>query len=569
MKPEPPLPIPLRYLEGRDNRKTDVVVVVPVARCEWHLAIKLLKWMTMLGHGDYPLVVFCAPKLSGTEAEALVPASGGKATLARANFKDTGYYGGANRMFKGALDYCEQHHPGKMMLWIETDAVPMRSFWVEDILDEYRGCGQPFMGDIHLCAVNHMTGNGCWAPEWRTIAPSLAALPAPDPEWGWDTMCADDTFPRCHRAKTIQQVWRPQLPITLEWHDANIRVGTVLFHQVKDGSLIDVLCRMQGRSLIPDLKALEESSYAKGRQTPSPFEKRLSPQQKHIAGIPERPRNRIPIGDIKTEAMAGVAIMVVSYKKEIEFLKYCLKAIDKYASGFCEVVVCVPEQERGSFDWIRRARVVYFEEQPGKGMLSHMIMKCRADEICPTANAIVHLDSDTMLWQNCTPVDFTPNGKCVMVRERYADIKNPNRLLWQKNVERALGFKPEYETMVRQGNCYPRAVYGVMRSMVEKFTKQPFDQYVLSGQNQFPQSFCEFDTLGAVAIAHFRDQMDCRDYDKERDSRECGVPIGSWQYIYRRDRDVMVETWGHGGIGMYKSDIEAWLRGQVPAYFVK
>ncbi len=552
------LPVNLRHLEGTDNRLLDMVVVIPVARCEWHLAMKLLAWIDALP--DSPeIIVYCAPKLSEEERAALGKQASCLVVHAT-HFKDDGYFGGANNMIKGALDWCEANRPGKAMLWCETDCVPMRSGWFNEILDEYRGAGQPFQGDVHLCAINHMTGNAVYHPEWRRIAPSLAALPGPDPEWGWDSSCASDTLTRAHRARTIQQIWRPPLPITAEWAAKNIRPSTALFHQVKDGSLIDVLCKQRGLPLIPLPAQLEESTYSKGRQTPedSALVAKLSPQQRMIAGM-------------KSDALPSTGILIVSCLKDIDFLRYALKSIDKNASGFTEVVVAVEEGEAHHFRWIKRQRLhAYKPAHPQKGMLSHEVAKCRADEILPNCDAIVLMDSDCIFWRPSTPADFFVDGKLKLLRERYADLRNPLRKNWQKCVEKSLGFKPEYETMVAHCYAYWRENFVAMRKAVERHTGETFDAHVVSGRNEFQQEFAEMDSLGAIAIRDFRHRYHCIDYDFKTDARECGLPTtADGQYIYKRDRNPVVECWSHGGIARYKSDIEGWLAGRVPEYFVK
>ncbi len=331
---------------------------------------------------------------------------------------------------------------------------------------------------------------------------------------------------------------------------------------MKDGSLIDVLCKQQGIPLIPLPAQLEESTYAKGRKSAQiiPRARAMSPGARMIAGLPM---------DLAA-APGPVSILVVSYAKDIEFLRYLLKSIAQNASGFAETVVAVPEHERGMYNWVKKARVEYFHEVPGKGMLSHMAMKCRADELCPDADFIWHLDADCCVWAKVTPADLFKDGKPVLLRERYADLRNANRRVWQKNVEASVGFKPEYETMVRQGALHMREVYATTRAMVEKHTDMDFNDHVTAGPNTFPQCFAEFPLLGAVAILRFRDRYEMVDYDWERDAKECGLPKATnFQYLYKRGRDPICETWSHGGIASYKSDIEAWLSGRLPEYWVK
>lgn len=555
------LPVNLRYLEGTDNRALDLVVVIPVARCEWHLAMKLLKWIRALNTEMLNnCIVLGAPKLSDGEFALLREAAGGIADEHRLKFEDKGYFSGANKMFKAALDYCESKRPGKAMLWVEADCVPMRATWVDEILDEYRGCGQPVGADVHLCELNHATGNAIYHPNWRMLMPSLAELPGPDPEWGWDSQNADDTFTRCHRMKTIQQIWRPPLPITKEWAAANIRPETALFHQQKDGSLIDVLCARNNLPLIPLPQQLEPSTYAQGRkQTDSLESRRLrSPGARMVAGFP-----------MQAGAAPTTELLFVTFKRDMDFLRYSLKSVEKFASGFSGVTVVVPASERGLYGWIKKANVIYANEPADKGFLWHMAMKCMADDLCPNANAMVHMDADCMFWQPATPADFFVDGKPLIVRERYADLKNPNRRLWQKAVELAVGVKPEFETMVRHPSVHLRGVYAAARAAVEKHTKQPFMDYVLSCQGDFPQTFAELNLLGHIALTQFRDRYSPVDYSPERDNKECGVEDGQHQYLYRRSRDKIVEVWSRAGIARYKSDIEGWLRGQVPEYFLK
>ncbi len=539
-----------------NNAGLNLTVVMPVAKFDWNLALKNLQWIRAMGCKEV-VTTYCSPELGEKHLAALAAYS--KVVVA-SQIKESGYFGTPNQVFKGAIQHVEKHHPGTAMLWVEADAIPTRPTWISDIAEEYRACDRPFMGDVYREGqLPHGTGNAVWHPNWRKYAPSLAALGTE--EQGWDTICAFETLPRWHPAKTIQQIWRPPLPITSGWALKAIRPTTALFHQVKDGSLIDYLNKGEP---IPLLPALCESTY--NTQVRKEVVEQINWVDEPLPVV--EVRDRAP--RIAAPEVGSVHILIVTYSKDMDFLRYCLKSIDRYATGFQGVTIAVPEKERGLYDWVKRANVVYFPEVEGKGMLSHMAMKCRADELCPTASAIWHLDPDCILWSNVMPASLFNEGKPVMVRERYADITNPNRHLWQKNVERALGFKPEYETMVRHGNLHLRDVYAKTRALVEAHTKTGFDAFVTAGQNTFPQSFAEFPTLGAVAIAHFRDRYYCVDYNPEQDAKECGLAKGTqFQYIYRRGRDPLCEVWSHSGVDKYKSDIESWLRGQVPAYYIK
>lgn len=548
------------------NIALELITVMPVARFDWNLAKKNLAWIRASGC-DEKIIAYVTHELTLEQQNAL---SEYAQVVVADHLKELGYFGSPNQVIKGALEYCEQNYPGYAMLWCEADAVPMRGTWIQEIGDEYRACGRPFMGDVYRGpgAIPHLTGNSVYNPNWRKLAPSLAALGTE--QCGWDTLCAHETLPRSHKAKTIQQIWRPRLPITESFLADEIRPEAALFHQVKDGSLIDLLCAKAGLPIIPLEPALCKSTYDTQKTN-------LPPEVQPIMGsVPTvshlRGRVRALAAQVRSapSGTGPVEILIVTFKRDIEFLKYCLKSIEKYARGFAGVTLAVPESERGLYDWVKHVKMVYFPETPGKGMLHHEIMVCRADELCPNASAILHMDADCMFWANATPSDFFIDGKPVILRERYVSLRNPNRKLWQRCVENAVGFKPEYETMVAHPQIRMRAVYKATRDLVERYTKKPFNEYVLSCNNEFPQSFAEHMTTGAVAIAHFRDQHACVDYDWRRDADECGLSQDAgFQYLYRRDRDKVVETWSHAGIGRYKSDMEAWLNGRVPQYVLK
>jgi hypothetical protein len=544
----------------------DAVVVVPVARFDWNLAVKLLTWWKTMLDGQpnqTPVVALCSPELTESELDALGDSGLPNLSIVPAvGLKELGYFGSPNQMFKRALDHCEKHFPDHAMIWVEADCVPMSAGWIREIMKEYEKCGRPFMGDVqHEGAIPHLTGTAVYPPNWRKLAPSLAALPGPIAEMGWDSQCAHDVLPRAHESQTIQQVWRPPLPITKQWFNANIGDSTALFHQCKDGSLIDLLCRERGLPMIPLADPLCASTYESDKARFADISAggvRYNPAPKYLA--PGRVRS-------------GVSIVIVTCKRDAEMLRYCLASIKKYATGFDEVVVVVPVQDVKHFAWVKDATLTTMAEVPNKGFICHLIQKCRADELCPKADFILHLDADCLFWRPVTPGDFVRDGRCLMVRERYEDIghRNTNRLIWRQVVDRAIGFTPEWEGMTRHPAIYPRALYAKVRERVyHQWGGMPFDAYVMTCENNFPQGFAEHPTFAAVGIQEMEDKFNFVDYDHARDARELGIgPEMPFQYAYRPERDFLVEGWSHAGMQRYRADWDKFLSGNLPKYYLK
>jgi hypothetical protein len=372
---------------------------------------------------------------------------------------------------------------------------------------------------------------------------------------GWDSLCAHDILPRAHIAKTIQQIWRPKLPML----DLTIiRPTTALFHQCKDGSLIDTLCREMHMPFIELPEALAKSSYDSDLAKLAPAV--LATTTTRAKGNPLVPKR-------------GVHMLIVACKRDVELLGYLLKSIVKNVSGFGGIVLLVPVKDVKYFKNIPDCvTLTTFDEHPTKGMLHHEVMICRADELCPHADQIVHVDADCLFWRKTTPADFVQEGRCLLVQESYESIspRNPNRLIWGRCVEKATGILPTHDTMVRHPNVYPKALYAHVRRLVENHTGIGFNDYVFSCENGFPQGFAEFPLLGTVGLRDFPTQFNVVEYNHRIDGDECGVPVGTqYQYLYRPERDALVEGWSHGGAQRYRLDWERFLNGQLPKYYAK
>lgn len=546
------------------NNGIKPVVVLPVARFDWNLAVRWLRWWNQIRDGipnTTPVVVVCSPALTDEEQETLRSTGLESVEVVSAgNVVESGYFGSPNQMFKFGLDYCERKYPEHAIIWAEADTVPITGNWVERVMEEYETCDRPFMGDIQReGAIPHLTGNAVYHPNWRMLAPSLDALPGPVKEMGWDSQCAHDIVPRAHVSKTIQQIWRPKLPITAEWMARSVPPTTALFHQCKDGSMIDVLSKSYDMPTIPLDPALCESSYETDRV-----------KFNDISPLGVRAHPAIELG--RGGKRGGIEIMIVACKRDIEFLEYLIKSIKRYATGFSGTTLVVPVKEVKMFHkFAADATITTFDEAPGKGMMHHEVMVCRADILCPHADAVLHVDSDCLFWRPVTPKDYVIDGKYLMVRERYDEIakRNANRLIWRDCVKNATGLFPEFETMVRHPNIYPVKLYGRVRDRVERHTKMEFDAYVLSRENSFPQGFAEFPTLGAVAIDEMEDLFHFVDYDHEKDARSIKTHRRDWQYAYQPERDPLVEGHSHSGMQRYRRDWENFLKGELPPYYLK
>lgn len=228
------------------------------------MAVLWLRWASFLAQQCNPnpepstLVIFGTKRINPEQWGQLHRAAEGLSRQFNLKFDsppdedEIGYPRSATHLFIRALEYSNRNWPAKATLWMETDCFPVAPDWFESVAKEYDTCGKPFMGVYVEHLFPHMAGCGIYPPDWDARAPLIrATLSAPDlPELygegkgqAWDTFAGSQTIAQLHRARTIQQIWRPG---TFKLDNVGrVLTGTKLFHQCKNGSLIRTLASIR------------------------------------------------------------------------------------------------------------------------------------------------------------------------------------------------------------------------------------------------------------------------------------------------------------------------------------
>lgn len=194
-----------------------------------------------------------------------------------------------------------------------------------------------------------------------------------------------------------------------------------------------------------------------------------------------------------------VDIVVASCTKDIPYLHYCLKSIDKFATGFRNVILVVAEEEEPSFRMYQNQCVLKTYRRVSdsvKWQIHAQAMKCFADTFSD-ADFILHDDSDCIFTEPVVPEDYFVGGKPVMLIRPFSTLPDSP---WRTPTEKALGWPVEFECMARHPQVNPHGLYAVMRRRVEQVYGIPFERYVLSQRGEFPFGFSEHCTLGAYAL---------------------------------------------------------------------
>ncbi len=216
------------------------------------------------------------------------------------------------------------------------------------------------------------------------------------------------------------------------------------------------------------------------------------------------PKLPLPARD-GVQIMLAVEILIVSFSKDRDWLLHCLNSVRKFCEGFSGTTVLVPEVERNEFASFARShgvRLACYDRQrdPILWHLDHQRMKSRADEVCPDADLILHVDSDCVFTERASPDDYLLRGRPVHVVKPYASFKSALPP-WRACTEAAVGWAVHHETMCRLPILHWRDLYSALRTRVETVHGRPFDEYVLSCAPTFPWGFSEFNALGQLALS--------------------------------------------------------------------
>jgi|SRR5688572_16660846 len=217
-------------------------------------------------------------------------------------------------------------------------------------------------------------------------------------------------------------------------------------------------------------------------------------------------------------------LLWVTYAKDLEWFRVSARSYSKFARGWAAAKCVVPTQDVEAFKPICDQNGIFlvgFDEWPGKGQLHHQAMKCYGDLHFPKADVIFHIDADAVFAQDCKPADWIIDGKILlpfrdfdslltkpvypgeeMDFQGYHGLKvdfQRGAYMWKFAADIALGWPVVRETMQCLPIAHHRAVYDTARKCVAAQHDTSFEGYVRNCRNEFPQTFCEFNTLGAVA----------------------------------------------------------------------
>jgi hypothetical protein len=233
--------------------------------------------------------------------------------------------------------------------------------------------------------------------------------------------------------------------------------------------------------------------------------------------------------------MSGISIFIKSYRNDFPFLHYCLKSIEKFVTGYSEIVIAIPEWDMALFEEAMHGVdinvIVVPVNEYGDGYLYQQFAKMIAYDLC-TQDYIIFVDSDCVFTG---PVDISPseNYKPEILMTDYADVGDA--ICWKEPTERWIGCAVNYEYMRRIPITYRSST---LRTLHE--SRPNLEQEIMSSGR-----FSEFNAMGIWAHLNEPDNYQF-------------IDTANWEY----KPHIARQFWSWGGIGSCVNEIETILNGQ-------
>jgi len=411
-------------------------------------------------------------------------------------------------------------------LWLEADAMPLKSGWFGTLEEAFNAGGKNFGGHV-VKDMHHMNGVGIYP--WDVMARNEMAMLTRAA--AWDVVLKPSTERDCTPLNHLMQhawnvhpqdrtmIWNGEgTPLTfrtLEDVDLYVNFNAVLLHRIKDGSLM------------PLLREWKKRQYEMVTST----EFNVPQHTKHVEAAP-----------LNAEPFTGQCeILIVTYGlatkrpggavvSDFDWLTWCLRSIRRHCTGFFGITLAIPDRDAAMLQPIAKEhaksqsgiplRVKMYKEQLGKGHIQHMAVMGNADDFVPKGTThVLHVDADLIFRESANPSCYFHGTKPVYVIRSYQSLTVipegakaiSDCYQWKAPTEAQLGFPVEDYTMCCLPMGFPIGFYEPYRKHIEATHGQEYLTYMLSGRNEHPATRMDFTAMGAWARRFMPDAFEWAD----------------------------------------------------------
>lgn len=211
-----------------------------------------------------------------------------------------------------------------------------------------------------------------------------------------------------------------------------------------------------------------------------------------------------------------IDIFIKSYAKDFRWLNYCLKSIDKYVSGYNELIIVLDEGDNINLDQltvIPNNTKIHFVKKEGIGYIHQQYCKLIAHTFS-SAEKIMFVDSDFIFDEDLDLRTLSEKPEILMTD--YLNVGGA--ICWREPTEKFLSRSIQFEFMRRLPLVYNRL------TLINIGVSHPYLKSIVLSSNRFS----EFNVIGAYAYFYERDNYNFVNTDNWTYVKPLGVQLWSW-----------------------------------------
>jgi hypothetical protein len=188
-----------------------------------------------------------------------------------------------------------------------------------------------------------------------------------------------------------------------------------------------------------------------------------------------------------------IDIFIRTYEKDLRWLDYALASIEKYVTGYRNIIVAIPNKEH--LNHLTKEIVVQVQDMKD-GYVGQQYTKLEAWRYTD-ADVICYWDSDCIAYEPFDVRSQVVDGKIILLRAEYSKIVPPALGgIWKPIVEKITKIRCDWEYMRRVPLFFYGSTARLTYEYLERIHKKSLYKYMNSVAYR---TFSEFNVMGVCA----------------------------------------------------------------------
>lgn len=196
-------------------------------------------------------------------------------------------------------------------------------------------------------------------------------------------------------------------------------------------------------------------------------------------------------------------IFIRTYHKDLPWLRYCLRSIAKFVTGYRQIIIMIPEQEKhllGKWN-LTREKVIGWKPVCENGYIDQQINKLMSYQYTD-AEYILFVDSDVCFTRPVNVLEYFKDGKPIILKTKYESVGDA--ICWKEPTESLINSTLEYEYMRRLPILYKASTIQNAGDLAGLYRLSRLER------------LSEFNLVGAYADLHDNENYHFIDTEKEQ-----------------------------------------------------